>query len=210
MSGLRRDGSWRTGHSTFRLLFDRWQLYIRSQLESCKQTDGQIGEVYLPPSQAMGGRPEESVMVVVPSLSVGENGDPPVVGGFISGGPDSVTPCMGGRVDKPRAVPHKNSAEEYAPDHEGPAAPEIEDDSQYDLVYAMGGIHESIDRITSQVGRVIFIFLIDIEGFIKSEKPAHMGPPESFGGAVGVVGLIRIGMVQSVNSNPFDGPVLVS
>ncbi len=64
----------------------------------------------------MCSRALESVVIVVPTFTEGQQGDPPAVAGVVGGFEVAVTPCVGRRVDEPCAVVGTGGAQEDAPD----------------------------------------------------------------------------------------------
>lgn len=191
------------------LLLGGGKLDISGEPECRQRTYCPVSDVELPPFQAVGGGPEEGVVVIVPTLAVGQESHPPVVGGLIFRGPCPVTPCVGRRIDKPGAVPHEDGSQEDAPEHHGPASPEVKDYAQNRLIDAVRVVQEPVNPVICQVGGVVPVLFKDIEPLIEGEKPSHVGPPEAFGRAVGIGRFIRIGVVKAVDCHPFDRAVLV-
>jgi len=186
------------------------QLYVGSQPESGQEPYGAVRQVKLPPGQPVGGGTEERMVVVVPSFPIGKQGDPPVVGRPVLRGPEPVSPGVGGGIDEPGAVPHEDRSEEDSPEDKRPTAPRIQENAQKGLVDAVGGVEEPVNRVLGQVRSVNLIPVVDIQLFVESKQPPHVGPPESFGGAVRVVGLVGSSMVETVDGDPFDRAVLIS
>jgi len=76
--------------------------------------------VELVPGQAVAGGLWVGVVVVVPTLTEGEEGYPEAVTGGVGGGEASGAPHVGGGVDEPGGVEAEDGAEEDAPEEIGP------------------------------------------------------------------------------------------
>jgi hypothetical protein len=77
--------------------------------------DEGVRQVYLPPLVSLGAGARGSVVVVVPALAVGQQGDPPVIRAVVRSVVVAVAPPVGSRVHKPGDVP-----DIHRPDHDTP------------------------------------------------------------------------------------------
>ena len=71
-------------------------------------------------------------MIVVPTLSTRQQGDPPVVAGIVACREALGTPHVSGGIDQPRRVKTDNHTEEDAPENEAPATENQQSQSNYD------------------------------------------------------------------------------
>ena len=150
------------------------------------------------------------MMVVVPALPVGEQGNPPVIGGLIVCGSNPVAPLMGGGIYQPGCVPHEDGPYDDPPDLEGPASPEEKGDGQEELPHPVCSVEETMDRVFRQIRSVGLVPFVLIQLLIEGKQPTHMGPPKSARRAVGVIGLVRPGVMQAMNGHPLNRSVLPS
>ena len=67
-----------------------------SQSKAGQDADGHVSHVHFPPPQTMAGGGLEGVMIVVPALAVGQQGDPPEVRRGVAGLVGAVAPDVGG------------------------------------------------------------------------------------------------------------------
>ena len=70
----------------------------------------------------MPGADRVRVVVVMPALAAGEDGDPPVVAGVVAGFEAALAVKVRGGVDEPGGVQADDDAEECSPEHHAQAA----------------------------------------------------------------------------------------
>ena len=99
------------------------------EVQPRERPDGEIRDVHLPRTQPMRGGMQIGVVVVVPTLAVGEHGDPPVVGGTFVGVEGFIAPEVRGRIDQPGGVVHKHRTHEQPPHQDRQSAEGIEQDT---------------------------------------------------------------------------------
>jgi hypothetical protein len=66
-----------------------------------------------------------SMMVIMPSFTIGNQGNPPAIFGVVMAFMGDITKLMGGTVDEPSAMEDNGQTDKYGPNNEGPAAEEI-------------------------------------------------------------------------------------
>src|SRR5258708_36652290 len=160
------------------------------------------------------------VVVVVPALAAGEDGDPPVVAGVVLGLEAALAPEGGGGVDEPGGVEADGDAEEGSPeDHaesaddvvagarEGCADDELENaggDQRNVVVLA----EPDVDGIAGEVGSVASEERgLRVHG-AAGEDPAGVRPPGAVVRSVGIAFLIGVLMVDAGSGYPEDGTAL--
>src|SRR5689334_22116704 len=82
-----------------------WSDDLGRKPDGLEAQDGPVRQVELPPSVAVCGTPLAGVVVVVPALAVGQEGDDPVVPAILAGRVIAVSPEVGRRVHGPGDVP---------------------------------------------------------------------------------------------------------
>src|SRR6266851_1259056 len=141
-------------------------LDLFGEADLAEEPDAVVVDVELVPCQAVAGADGMGVVVVVPALAAGEDGDPPVVAGVVLGLEAALAPEVGGGVDEPGGMEADGDAEEGSPeDHaessddvvagarEGCADDELEDaggDQRNIVVLA----EPDVDGIAGEVGSV--------------------------------------------------------
>ncbi len=81
-----------------------------------QQSDGDVGDIKLPPFETMSSGALESMVVVMPAFAEAQQGDPPAVAGVVGGLEVAVTPGVSRGVDEPGAVIGTGCSQEDAPD----------------------------------------------------------------------------------------------
>lgn len=188
---------------TFTLpFFLRSQFYLRRQAQRLQEPDSHPGHIDLPPPQTMTGRVLECVVIVVPALPVGKQGNPPAIRGAIAGVITAVTKQVRSTVYQPGTVEDCHNPNENTPYHKGPTAKVIEQKPQHDLNWDEGNIQKAVNWVAANITGEPGNFVSNWE-FAK--HPAHMTPPKALCRIMRILGLIGMNMVNSVHPNPVNG-----
>jgi len=147
-------------------------------------------------------------VVIVPAFAVGEQGRPPEVGRAVVGCAAAVAPLVAGRVGEPGAMEDDDQTHKDAPDDEGPAANQEEQQAERDLEWDHIAVEKAVDRIAGQVFGEARIMVKIHALFGHVEHPAHVTPPEAAVGVVGVGLGVRVSVVHAVMGNPQDWTTL--
>ena len=101
-----------------RLVVDRpWhRLQVPDQAEFGHEFEAVVGEVDLPPVEALAGAAHVAVVVVVPAFAEGDEGKPEIVATLVGGFEALFAPDVGEAVDEKSAVEEEDGADEKAPD----------------------------------------------------------------------------------------------
>ena len=94
------------------------------EAELGEEPDAVVVGVELIPGEAVAGADGVGVVVVVPSLAAGEEGDPPGVARVVVGVEAAGAEEVGGGVDQPGGVQADGDAQEGSPEEHGEAAEE--------------------------------------------------------------------------------------
>src|SRR5271157_5869328 len=140
-------------------LGDSRQLDVPCETYQRQQLDGQVGGVNLPPVQAMTGGGLESVVVVVPALTVSQEGDPPQICGLVAGGVRTVTPDVTGGIHQPGGVQYENGAEETAPHQPAHPAQVVEQAQERDRKDDVISVDPAVNRVLVEIGRPLLVVL---------------------------------------------------
>ena len=145
------------------------------------------------------------MMVVVPALAKGEQGDPPTVARIFAGFKAPPAPHMRGRVHQPGRVqpdryPHKDSPQQDTPTAEGE-----HQDGEHDQWHVIETVEQNVESIFDQVGRVSLEGrLIMILGSA-TQDPTHVRPPAAIARRVWIAVSIRMRMMNAMCSDPLNG-----
>ncbi len=147
-------------------------------------------------------------MVVVPALAGGEQCNPPIVPGIITGGKSARAPHVCNRVDQPGRVETDNDPEADAPEHVWNTADREKEESKDDQGNPMIGVQPDIEAIFGQVWRVLGHQWSIAVFALSDKKPAEVSPPAAITGRVRIAGLIGFLVMDSMGRNPEDRSAL--
>mmetsp|Transcript_34080 Transcript_34080/g.96594 ORF Transcript_34080/g.96594 Transcript_34080/m.96594 type:complete len:232 (+) Transcript_34080:392-1087(+) len=189
------------------LLRLRGKLHLASQPNRLEQRHQHPGHVNLPPLEAMPGTELKGVVVVVPTLTEGQDTDPPVVAAQIACVIVLTSPHVGSAVDKPCHMVDPHSPEGATP-HEGREATKgIQNGQRGGDVDRVGLLDEPVEPLLGQVRGVGAVREALIIGSVV-KQPSGMAPPEALIGGVGVKGGVTVQVVVTVAAGPLDGVAL--
>src|SRR5687768_10863153 len=94
----------------------RNRFQIPDQSEPREHLQSVIGQIEFPPKKSLAGRAHKAVMIVVPALAEGDQGEPEIVPAVVIGRKTFPTPNMRQRIDEERPVQQENRADKKAPD----------------------------------------------------------------------------------------------
>ncbi len=97
-------------------------LDLVGQAHLCEQPDAVVVDVELVPGEAVARADRVSVVVVVPALAAGDQGDPPAVTRVVTRLEAACAVEVRGRVDEPGGMQADDDAEESSPDQHGDCA----------------------------------------------------------------------------------------
>jgi hypothetical protein len=100
-------------------------LDLFGETEFAEDPDAVVVDVELIPGESVTRADGVGVVVVVPALAAGENGDPPVVAGVVLGFETALAPEVSGGVDQPGGVKADGDAEECSPEDHAHSADEV-------------------------------------------------------------------------------------
>src|SRR5262249_38898683 len=92
--------------------------HVRSQPAHLQATDEQIRHIDLVPAVAVRGAARLMVVVVVPALAEGQQGQPPAVAAVVRRGVVPIAAAVAEQVDSEGEVPAHDDAEEQPPDEQ--------------------------------------------------------------------------------------------
>jgi len=166
---------------------------------------GVEGDVDLPPVEALAGTGHVVVVVVVPSLAKGDEGEEPVVFARVRGRKAALAEEVGERIDGKRTVPEENGAQEEAPGEQAPAAHEEQGDGED------GGGHQVVlvePAKFGKLGEVADVVEARVVEFV-GKNPADMRPPKpEERGRVEVLLLVRETVVMAMMGGPPEDTLL--
>ena len=122
------------------------------------------------------------VMVVVPALAGGQERNPPVISGIISGSKSATTPHVRSRIDQPSRVKPDDYPEADAPQQEWNTAHTQKDQCKHDHGNPMIVVQPHVKATFRQIWRVfgdpsgIAVFALS------HKKPADVSPPAAVTG----------------------------
>ena len=93
----------------------RDRLEVADQAQQRHRAQAQVGEVELPPGEALARRAREMVVVVVPALAEGDQRQEGVVAAVVAGGEAARAPEMRQRIDGDRGMEQHDRRHEEAP-----------------------------------------------------------------------------------------------
>jgi hypothetical protein len=171
------------------------------------------GQIDLSLVDAMARGMGKGVVVVVPTLTKGERGNPGVVLGVVTAVVADLAPAMGGRIHQPGALINDRQAQGDPPEHQGPtthtcgAANPVKENPKDQLQGKeptvqppVVGIGREIPRQGGHGGK----------GRNPDQHPTHVGPPKSQVAVVVVDGSIGKFVVVTMQSDPVNGAVLAA
>ncbi len=157
------------------------------------------GQVDLPPQEALAGGPWVEVVVVVPSLTEGQQRQHSVVARPVWGVVGPASPEVGHAVDGEGRMLHAQHRDGEAPHHGVPAAEHAEHASQHEGRQEIEAVDPHQLRHLQQIGDGLIVAL----QAVRREDPPQVRMPcpvEQWG--VRVAGLVREAMVLSVMGRP--------
>ena len=171
------------------------------------------GEVDLAGLEALASGVGEGMVIVVPTLSERQSGNPFVVAGTVSTLVGHGAPAVGGGVHKPGHVIHEHEAKGDAPEHHGPtadaraAANPKEEQAKGQLQQEEIVVEPAVVGITGEITAQARHCL---HGWNRLKHPAHVAPPEAAMAVVVIRIRIRKLVVVAMQAHPVDRAVLAA
>ena len=193
-------------------------LDLCGEAELGEEPDAVVVGVELVPGEAVAGADGMGVVVVVPSLAAGEEGDPPGVARVVVGVEAAGAEDVGGGVDQPGGVQAEGDAQEGSPEQHGDRAVEgvaggREGCADDDLRDAGEGEREPVEvgepdvaAVAGEVGGVAAEQSgLGVEG-AAGDDPTGVRPPGAVARSVRVAFVVGVLMMDAVGCDPEDGP----
>ena len=161
------------------------------------------------------------MVIVMPSLSTGENGNDDVVAAVVGCIVVAVAPQMSHGIDRPREMPHEHSSEPSAPYQQARA--KLESSSGRSTAYdytgktgdkkdkprcqsnfypVIGRLKPRVEGIVEQIRRVTSFELACVRIVTLDNQPTDVAPEKALQRTVGVAFLVCRMMMQSVPCRP--------
>src|SRR5271166_2853844 len=165
-------------------------LDVPGEAEFLEQPDAVVVWINLVPCEAVARGNGMRMMIVVPSFTAREQGDPPAVARVVAGFEASRSPHVRRGIHKPGSVQAKGHAQEDSPHDAGPAADgqqgQADDYHRNPVIFA----EPDVELVASKVGSVAR----EHGGFVvhgdAAHDPAHVRPPSAFGRRVRIAFVI--------------------
>ena len=190
---------------------------LRARPSFSEDPDAVVVEVELVPGEAVAGADGVGVVVVVPSLAAGEEGDPPGVARVVLGVEAAGAEEVGGGVDQPGGVQAEGDAQEGSPEEHGDGAVDgvaggREGCAEDDLRDAGEGEREpvvagepDVAAVAGEVGGVAAEQGgLGVEG-AAGDDPTGVRPPGAVAGSVRVAFVVGVLMMDAMGGDPEDG-----
>ena len=190
---------------------------VLDQAHFFHEPDGPCGGVRLLPAHPVAGGAGEGVVVVVPAFAHGEDAEEEVIPALVGGVELATAESMTDRIHGPRDVLVKEETNKAAPYQAGEGAEpdrlphqvgrsgaDEGGDGETDKNPKPKGVMDKNNDGVLQHGSGVFL---DI-GLKVVENPADMGVPETLQRGVGILFLVRVGVVLGVGGSPVEGGTL--
>jgi hypothetical protein len=145
------------------------------------------------------------VVVVVPALAKGKDGNPEAVFGGVRREIAARAPHVGGGVDEPGGVETEDGSKEDAPEDELPSAHDEKEDAERGDGDPVPVADPDVELVLAEVGdegqEVSGVVVHGLAG----EEPADVGPEAAVAGGVGIAFLVGVLMMFAVGCYPEDG-----
>lgn len=174
------------------------------EAEKFENLDHPKGRVDLPPFQSMARGLLKGVMIVVPPFPVGQERDPPKIGGPVLRVVGPIAPNVGGGIDKPSAVIDQNHAHENSPNHKRPAPPRIKSRGEEQGPEKVRFFDKKKAAIVRHIGSEALFRLGTVDRGIAAHAPTHVGPEEALQGGMGIVDGVGERVMRTVRGDPCD------
>jgi hypothetical protein len=149
------------------------------------------------------------MVVVVPSLAICQERNPPQIGRPVARDVRAVAPHVTGRIHQPSGVQDEHRANEPAPDQPAHPAGQVEPKEKQKRKNEVPPLEPHMNRDLAKVRTPFLVILERVLRFIIDfHPPGHVRPQEAPKRRVRVVFLVRMRMVLAVIGNPADRAAL--
>jgi hypothetical protein len=190
------------------------------EADFAEDPDAVVVDIELVPGETVTCADWVGVVVVVPALATGEDGDPPVVAGVVLGFKASLAPEVSGGVDQPCGMKADGDAEEGSPEDHAESTYDVvacrcEGCSEGDLKYAGDDERKvvvlaqpDVDWVLGEVGSIAAQEgSFGVKG-TAGEDPAGVSPPGAVVRSVWVAFVVGVLMMNAVGGYPKDRTAL--
>src|SRR5271165_48964 len=183
-------------------------LDVPGQAEFLEQPDAVIVWINLVPFQAVARGNGMRMMIVVPSFTAREQGDPPAVARVVAGFEASRSPHVRRGIHQPGSVQAEGHAQEDSPHDARPATDseqgEANDYQRNPVIFT----EPDMKLVTSEVGSIARKHGGLVVHGDAAHDPAHVSPPSAFGRRVRVTLVIGKLVMNAVRGHPEDRAAL--
>jgi len=148
---------------------------VADEAEPGEELQAIVGEIDLPPVEALAGGGHEIVMVVVPAFAESHQGEQPVVLAGVGGREAAIAENVRKRIDGECAVPEEDGAQEKAPDEQRPGTNEPQGYGQNGWREHVVLVQPAEFREFGEVADVVIARVVVAVG----KNPADVRPPEA-------------------------------
>src|SRR5438128_2096023 len=164
-----------------------------------------IGDVNFPPEETLADASHVVMMIVVPALAEGHEGEEPIVAAGVGSVVEARTEKMRERIDGEGVVPEKRGAQAESPEKERQAAHEKKRNGErgrrnYVIFVEPAELGKS-GEVADVVEARVFVFIGDDPADVRPEKTEKRG-------RVKILFLIRVAMMMAVMSGPPENALL--
>ena len=146
------------------------------------------------------------VMIIVPTFSERDEGNPPVVTGIVPCQETARAPHVSHRVHHPRAMQTDHHAKANTPQEHGKPSQQEQRHGKHNHGEPVIIVQPHIETVFGQIGCVLRHELGVIVLGLPDEKPAHMRPPGAVPRRMWIAGLVGFLMVNAMRGNPENRP----
>ena len=162
------------------------------------------GGVEFPPTESLAHRGGQVVVVVVPALTAGDDGDDERVPAGVRCGVAAAADDVGHRVDEEGAVPQQDGRQEEADQQAAPAEEQERGDPEGPRSDPVVLLQPAQFGVGGEVLDAVEVRLL----VLGRQDPADMAPPEPFTGRVHVAVEIGVAVVDPMVARPPEGALL--